>query len=70
MVPGATLVTNPLLLMVAVAGSDETHALEAAGGLEALNCVLSPIHKPRSPLMTGNGRTVIVCVAGQPRSLM
>ena len=69
-VPGATLVTRPVLLTVATERSEDTHGDTTAGDAEPVSWEVAPMQIPRVPLMVGSGSTVITLVEGQPSSLI
>ena len=61
-VPALTPVTNPVLLIVATKGFDETQGVIAAGEPIALNCVVNPGQTFKVPVIVGNAFTVTVAV--------
>src|ERR1035437_7897558 len=70
LVPAETPVTNPVLLTVATDGVADTHALDAAGVPEPVNCVVNPTHTFDVPVMVGKAFTVMVAVMLQPLLLV
>jgi hypothetical protein len=67
LVPGATPVTNPVVLTVATDVVPDTHGLVAAGVPEPFNCVVAPTQTLSVPVIVGRALTVTVTVAAQPR---
>ena len=66
LVPGATPVTTPPLVIVATAGVAETQGLTAAGVPEPVKVVVPPTQTDKTPVIVAPGLTVTVAVALQP----
>jgi hypothetical protein len=69
-VPAETLVTKPVLLMVATDGEADTHGLEAAGVPVPVNWVVAPLQMVNMPVITGIVVTVTDTVVTQPLLLV
>ena len=65
MVPTLTLVTNPVLLIVATEVLDETQGFVIAAVALPVNWVVKPIQTFKLPVIVGNGFTVINRVVWQ-----
>ena len=61
-VPALTPVTNPVLLIVATAGLEETHGLVVAAVAEPTNEIVEPTHTLVDPVILGKAFTVTVAV--------
>ena len=53
LVPAEIPVTDPELFTVAIPGDADTHALEAAGVPEPVNCVVDPTQTFSVPVIVG-----------------
>ena len=62
LVPAATPVTTPALLMVATEGVAETQGVVASAVAEPVNGVVEPIQTLKLPVIVGSAFTVIVAV--------
>ena len=65
-VPGATPVTIPALVIVATPVLDDVHGLTAAGVPEPVNVVVEPTQTVNVPPIVGCALTVTVAVLLQP----
>jgi hypothetical protein len=65
-VPAATPVTTPALLIVATPVLEDVHGLAAAGVPDPVNVVVDPTQTVKVPVMVGCALTVIVVVLEQP----
>lgn len=61
-VPAATAVTSPVLLIVATPELDDTHGLTAAAVADPVSWDVKPIHAFNVPEVVGKGFTVKVAV--------
>ena len=60
-VPGATPVTKPVLLTVAILGFEEDHGVALDGVPDPVNCVVEPAeHTVNVPVIDATGFTVII----------
>ncbi len=61
-VPALTPVTNPVLLIVATAGLEETHGVVVAAVPLPVNCVVPCAQITKVPVIVDKGFTVTVAV--------
>src|SRR5664280_296197 len=66
LVPPATPVTRPVLLIVAILIVADIHGFDAAGVPEPVSCVVEPIHTFSVPVIVGSALTVTMAVLLQP----
>ena len=66
LVPAATPVTSPALLIVATAGVAEVQGVVAFAVAEPIKAVVDPIQTDNVPVMVGKAFTVTVAVVVQP----